>query len=101
MYFPASEWVRFAATLAAELTGQVSNDGSTPPAPQWGVAQQAVVGIRASDATFKANSSDEYLPTLAAQAAVSASFSDVMYASFWISTRWKMVSSSLSRCYRP
>jgi hypothetical protein len=88
-YFP-SQWPKFAATLAGILTGT----GQTSPAPPvYGVAEQAVIGIRASDAIFKPNSSEEYLPVLAAQAAVSPSFSDVMYASFWISARWRMVSS--------
>ncbi|KAK3677511.1 hypothetical protein LTR78_002361 [Recurvomyces mirabilis] len=86
LYFP-SGWPKFAQTLAAVFTG---SSPAPKPAVQYGVAENAVVGIRASDATFHANSSDEYLPTLRAQQAVSPSFSDAMYVSFWVSAQWKM-----------
>ncbi|KAK4552957.1 hypothetical protein LTR86_009881 [Recurvomyces mirabilis] len=86
LYFP-SGWPKFAQTFAAVFTG--SSAPATTPI-QYGVAENAVVGIRASDATFHANSSDEYLPTLRAQQVVSPSFSDAMYVSFWVSAQWKM-----------
>jgi pimeloyl-ACP methyl ester carboxylesterase len=87
MYFPA-QWPSFAETLAGLLNGSMPDP---PPATSpYGAADNAVVGIRASDATFIANSSDEYLPIVQYQATVSPGFSDTVYFLLWPSAQWRM-----------
>ena len=87
LYFPRT-WPDFAQELANILNGTAP---PTPPTPEtYGSAQNAVIGIRASDATFKANSSDEYLPTVEFQANVSPGFSDIYYFGIWPSAQWKL-----------
>lgn len=89
LYFPAT-WPSFAKTLASLLNGTISAPANeTGPAP-YGEAANAVLGIRASDATFIANSSEEYLPQVEYQATVSPGFSDIAYFSLWASSRWRM-----------
>jgi pimeloyl-ACP methyl ester carboxylesterase len=89
LYFPAT-WPRFATTLASILNGTITEPANeTGPAP-YGEAANAVIGIRASDATFIANSSEEYLPQVRYQASVSPGFSDIAYFTLWTSAQWRM-----------
>ncbi|KAJ9611973.1 hypothetical protein H2200_003568 [Cladophialophora chaetospira] len=88
LYFPRT-WPNFALSLVQIYTN------TTPPSdnttvPKYGAASNAVFGIRASDATFIANFSDEYLPQERYQSSVSASFGDIGYYSLWVSARWSM-----------
>lgn len=87
IYFP-NLWPGFAETLAGLLNGTMPPP--PPPVSAYGEANQAVIGIRASDATFIANSSDEYLPIVQAQSTVSPGFSDSAYFGLWPSARWSM-----------
>lgn len=89
LYFP-STWPSFAETLAGLLNGTTSPAENTTAAPVYGEAANAVIGIRASDATFTANSSDQYLPQVQYQTTVSPGFSDIAYFSLWASARWTM-----------
>ncbi|KAK3046035.1 hypothetical protein LTR09_012448 [Extremus antarcticus] len=93
LYFPR-QWPQ----LADEITLLVNATTTTPPttpnvtsnATRYDEAENAVIGIRASDATFQANLSREYLPIVEQSAQVSDSFSDVFYFSLWASARWRM-----------
>ncbi|KAJ9602968.1 hypothetical protein H2200_012748 [Cladophialophora chaetospira] len=88
LYYPHT-WPKFAQTLANLLAGTPEPSESNTPAPVYGKAELALVGIRASDATFHANSSDEYLPIIEYTANVSPSFGDLFYT-LWPSARWRM-----------
>jgi pimeloyl-ACP methyl ester carboxylesterase len=89
LYYPQS-WPAFAQTLASLLSGDVDPSTNSTPAVVYGEAENAVLGIRASDATFHANSSEEYLPIVQQQAtAGSPSFAD-SYVSIWPSARWRL-----------
>ncbi|KAK5048250.1 hypothetical protein LTR84_005920 [Exophiala bonariae] len=87
LYYP-KQWPAFAQTLADLLGGTIDLSESDTP-PVYGEAAYAVVGIRASDATFHANSSDEYLPFVEHAGKISPSFSDILY-NVWPSARWRM-----------
>lgn len=88
LYYP-NTWPKFAKTLANLLNGTSdASENMTLPAV-YGEAENAVIGIRASDATFHANSSDEYLSIIEHAAKVSPSFGDILY-SIWPSARWRM-----------
>jgi hypothetical protein len=87
LYAP-SRWPGLAEKLA-QFTQNITPPAA-PPGPKYGLADQAVVGIRGSDATFHANSTEEYLPILLEQNAVSKDFSDVGYFSIWPSAVWKL-----------
>lgn len=87
LYFPRT-WPAFAETLAGIVNGILPPQD--PPAEVYGTAENAVVGIRASDATFQANSSDEYLSQVQFQSTVSPGFSDVNYFAMWPSAQWSM-----------
>lgn len=90
LYFPRI-WPDFAETLASLLNGTTSSTPASNSAPEvYGTAQNAVVGIRASDATFIANSSEEYLAQVKYQATVSPGFGDISYWSLWPSAQWRM-----------
>ncbi|KIW09910.1 hypothetical protein PV08_11686 [Exophiala spinifera] len=89
LYYP-STWHTFAETLADILNGTTPAPKNTSSAPPYGPAKNAVIGIRASDATFIANSSDEYLSQVEYQGTVSPGFSDVSYFNIWPSARWRM-----------
>lgn len=79
LYFPRT-WPDFAETLASLLNGTTSNTPASNSTPEvYGTAQNAVIGIRASDATFIANSSEEYLAQVKYQATISPGFSDISY----------------------
>lgn len=88
LYYP-KQWPEFAQTLADLLGGTLDSSESDTHPPVYGEAEYALIGIRASDATFHANSSDEYLPIVEYEAKVSPSFSDILY-SIWSSARWRM-----------
>jgi len=95
LYFPVT-WPSRAQTFADLLAATLS--GKIPPIPDsssnvtYGNASPNtnIIGIRASDAIFHANSSAEYLPIVEQQAAVSPGFSDAAYYSLWPSARWLM-----------
>jgi hypothetical protein len=87
LYAP-SRWPGLAQTLAQYA--QNITPPAAPPRPKYGPADQSVVGIRGSDATFHANSTEDYLPILLEQNAVSKDFSDVGYFSIWLSAAWKL-----------
>ena len=89
LYYP-STWHTFAETLTEILNGTTPMPKNTTSAPPYGPAKNAVIGIRASDATSIANSSDEYLSQVKYQATVSPVFSDVSYFNIWPSARWRM-----------
>ncbi|KAK5316321.1 hypothetical protein LTR70_006275 [Exophiala xenobiotica] len=90
LYFPRT-WPRTAQTLASLLNGTTSSTPGSNSTPEvYGTAQNAVIGIRGSDATFIANSSEEYLAEVKYQATVSPGFSDVAYFSLWPSAQWRM-----------
>jgi pimeloyl-ACP methyl ester carboxylesterase len=87
LYFP-NQWPQLADLLTQALKGKTPT-----PAPEndaYGAAVNAVFGIRASDATFHANSSSEYLSIVRQTAKVSKSFSDQAYVPLWVSARWLM-----------
>lgn len=95
LYFPR-QWPQLADTLTLLLnssaTGSTANltDTTTANTSTYDEAQNAVLGIRASDATFRANTSADYLPILRQQANASASFGDSFYLSLWVSARWQI-----------
>lgn len=89
LYYP-STWHTFAETLANIINGTTSAPANTTKPAPYGPAKYAVMGIRASDATFIANSSDEYLSQVNYQATISPGFSDVSYVNLWPSARWRM-----------
>lgn len=89
LYFPAL-WPRLGQTLADLWQGTTSEPANETAPPLYGEAMNAVIGIRGSDATFIANSSDEYLPQVEYQATVSPGFSDITYFSLWSSARWRL-----------
>lgn len=92
LYFPGT-WPNFADTLTLLLN---TTDPNALPMPNttsngtYDESENAVFGIRAGDATFQANSSDEYLPVVQQEATISDSFSDVTYISLWVSARWRL-----------
>ncbi|KEF51053.1 uncharacterized protein A1O9_12903 [Exophiala aquamarina CBS 119918] len=88
LYYPTT-WPSFAQTLVNLLTETPNPSESDPSPPVYGEAELALLGIRASDATFHANSSDEYLPIVEYTSQVSPSFSD-LFNSLWPSARWRM-----------
>ena len=87
LYFPR-QWPKFARTLANILNG--TTPPSDSPEHHYGTADNAIIGIRASDATFIANSTNEYLTQVKYQATISPSFSDIAYFPRWTSARWRM-----------
>ena len=87
LYFP-SRWPQLAKTLVQNLNGTASPP-RPPPKWVWEQAVDAIGGIRASDATFKPTSAEEYLPQVEFQAKLSG-FSDSFYPFVWTSARWKM-----------
>lgn len=89
LYFPRT-WPELAETLAALLNRTTTEPASSPATLTYGAAENAVFGIRASDATFIANSSDEYLAQVEYQGTVSSGFSDIIYSAFWPSAQWRM-----------
>lgn len=89
LYFPRT-WPSFAETLASLLNGSVAAPAADAPVQTYGEDNQAVIGIRGSDATFIANSSEEYLPLVQYQSTLSPGFSDTMYFSLWPSAQWRM-----------
>jgi pimeloyl-ACP methyl ester carboxylesterase len=92
LYSPR-QWAGFAITLVAWLNGTIPlpmDTSSAASLPTYGTAEGAVMGIRASDATFIANSSDQYLTQLEFQTQVSPGFSDIAYFALWVSAQWKM-----------
>lgn len=88
LYFP-NQWPQLADLIVLTLNGTARSEPSVG-SDAYGKAVNAVYGIRASDATFHANSSDEYLPTVAEEAIISKSFSDSAYVPLWVSARWLM-----------
>lgn len=89
LYFPAT-WPKLGMTLASLLNGTASEPSNeTAPTP-YGEAANALMGIRGSDATFIANSSDEYLSQVQYQTTVSPGFSDVAYFTLWTSAQWRL-----------
>lgn len=88
LYFP-NQWPQLADLITLALN---STTLPTPPKENdaYGEAVNAVFGIRASDAIFRANSSADYLPIIRQEARVSKSFSDSAYVSLWVSARWPM-----------
>jgi pimeloyl-ACP methyl ester carboxylesterase len=93
LYFP-SLWPTLAETLVEALNAtspSPSTQSSSPPNVPWwyGKAANANYGIRASDATFKPKSAEEYLPQVEFQANVS-DFADSWYFGFWPSARWML-----------
>ncbi|KIW99552.1 uncharacterized protein Z518_11291 [Rhinocladiella mackenziei CBS 650.93] len=89
LYFPRT-WPSFAETLASILNGTITAPASDSTPETYGTADNDVIGIRASDATFIANSSEEYLAQVEYQATISPGFSDVSYFPLWISAQWRM-----------
>lgn len=91
LYYPTS-WPQFAETLISILNATADSEAPAADTPRsaYGAAANAVLGIRASDAIFIANSSDEYLPIVQASADVSPGFSDVSYFPLWLSARWRL-----------
>ncbi|KAH0843784.1 hypothetical protein AYO21_07922 [Fonsecaea monophora] len=89
LYYP-STWPTFAETLASIMNGTASAPANTSTPVPYGLAKYAVIRIRASDATFIANSSDDYLSQVKYQATVSPGFSDASYFNIWPSARWRM-----------
>lgn len=87
LYFPGS-WPGFAQTLASAFNGTLEPPTEQPDLVPYGDAVNAVIGIRASDATFIANTTAQYLPQVRFQANVSRGFSDVAYFSLWASAQW-------------
>lgn len=88
LYYP-NTWPTFAENLASLLNGTLPTNESDVPTGTYGEAENAVIGIRASDATFHANCSDEYLPIVEREAKISPSFSDLLFA-VWVSSRWRL-----------
>ena len=89
LYYP-STWPKLAETLASMLNGTTPAPASESPPLKYGTADNALMGIRGSDATFIANSSEEYLAQVEYQATISAGFSDIVYFNLWSSAQWKM-----------
>lgn len=91
LYFPHT-WASFGNTVAKllDMTEAPPAAAATPAPASYGTAQNALIGIRASDATFIANSSDEYLARAQYQSTVSPGFSDVLYTALWTSAQWKI-----------
>lgn len=90
LYFPRL-WPQLSDTITLLLNSTtLPNTTTSTNGTTYDEAVNAVLGIRASDAIFQANSSDEYLPVVEQEAEVSKSFSDVYYVSLWASARWKM-----------
>ncbi|ETN45711.1 uncharacterized protein HMPREF1541_09544 [Cyphellophora europaea CBS 101466] len=93
LYFPA-QWPAFAEAIVALLNPTEAPEepaaDATPAVEPYDQAVNALLGIRGSDAIFRPETAEEYLPTVEYQANVSKSFSDVQYISIWASARWKM-----------
>ncbi|KIV91381.1 hypothetical protein PV10_05925 [Exophiala mesophila] len=87
LYAPSS-WPGFAQLLASAFNGTLDAPSNEPAPVPYGEAVNAVIGIRASDATFIANTSAQYLPQVQFQANVSRGFSDVSYFTLWASAQW-------------
>ncbi|ERF72654.1 hypothetical protein EPUS_05708 [Endocarpon pusillum Z07020] len=91
LYYPFN-WPTLAETITNVLNGTDTQTAGAAPEPMvepynlgdpW-----ATVGIRASDALWRTNSAQEYLPQVEYQNTVS-SF-NFPYESLWTSARWKM-----------
>ena len=96
LYFPR-QWPALADTLTGLLKASSASSSaanttspSTSNATMYDEAENAVLGIRASDATFHANSSNEYLAIAQEQSQVSDGFGDSFYFSIRASARWLM-----------
>ncbi|KAK5060015.1 hypothetical protein LTR84_009899 [Exophiala bonariae] len=89
LYWPAT-WATLGETLADLWQGNITEPANTTARPTYGEAANAVIGIRAGDATFIANSSDEYLARVQYEATVSPGFSDISYFSLWVSAQWRL-----------
>lgn len=91
LYLP-KKWPDLAEDLASILTGTVKDSSQAPTkdAPKmYGHAQNAIDGIRCSDATFQVPDAEDYLPTLAQQLNHSKGFG-VFYNAVWTCAAWKM-----------
>ena len=90
LYFP-STWPALADTLTSFLNGS-----STPPtsaasnstAEPYNLGVSATIGIRASDAIWRTDRLEDYLPQVKIQEDVSSFDND--YPSLWVSARWKI-----------
>lgn len=93
LYNPTS-WPEAAELLVNISTGNIPEDMLNPPnstTPKYNLGANAVDGIRASDALWTAESSDDILDQVKFQATVSKSFSDAaLYEFTWASAAWKM-----------
>jgi pimeloyl-ACP methyl ester carboxylesterase len=89
LYFP-NTWPDFADTIASLLNGSAANAAPAPPAETYGSAENALLGIRSSDATFIANTSADYVDQMQYQATISPGFSDIAYYALWISAQWQI-----------
>lgn len=93
LYYP-STWPRLAETITAMLNGSAnsstaSTTNSTVNIEPYNLGQAwSVFGIRASDALWRTDSVEEYLPQVQYQESISA-FKGV-YSGIWPSARWKM-----------
>ncbi|KAK5172241.1 uncharacterized protein LTR77_003879 [Saxophila tyrrhenica] len=86
LYFPRT-WPMLASTIAELLNGSTS---APPSMETYGTAENAILGIRSGDATFIANSTEEYLPQVEYQSTISPGFSDIAYWPLWISAQWRI-----------
>lgn len=96
LYFPSrwpalAEMIVLSLNTTAEDAAAPESDSEQPTEAPWTYdeAVYSIFGIRASDATWKPTSAEEYLPQVEYQASLSG-FSDGWYWAEWVSARWKM-----------
>jgi pimeloyl-ACP methyl ester carboxylesterase len=91
LYYPFA-WPKLAETITNVLNGTDTQTAGAAPdtiVEQYNLGTPwAVAGIRASDALWRTDSAEEYLPQVEHQDTVS-SF-NTPYPSLWVSARWKM-----------
>lgn len=88
LYYPTT-WPKLAETITTVLNGTYEPPNSTAEPYNLG-GTWAVIGIRAADALWRTNSTEEYLPQVKYQDTVS-SF-DIQYPLLWVSARWRIPS---------
>lgn len=92
IYWPA-RWPRLAETITSLLNGSYSATATATPASSqtvdpYDLGAWSTIGIRASDALWRTDSAEEYLPQVLYQDSVSSY--DSPYPMLWVSARWKM-----------
>lgn len=90
LYFPDT-WPTLAETITSVLNGTYDPaPASNSTVKPYNLGIWSSIGIRAADATWRTNSTEDYLPQVEYQETVS-SF-DAQYPSLWISARWRIPS---------